>query len=64
MIFLVDQEHERALEEWRSAERRVEFALWWRDETPAPALQHFIQAAQDGVHTAHASVRPALAAVA
>jgi DNA-binding transcriptional LysR family regulator len=45
-------------------ERRVEFALWWRDETPAPALQHFILAAQDGVHTAHTSVRPALAAVA
>jgi DNA-binding transcriptional LysR family regulator len=45
-------------------ERPVEFALYWRDETPAPALQHFIRAAQDGVHTVHASVRPALAAVA
>ena len=37
--------------------RWVDFALLWRDETPAPALQHFIDAAA-------APVRPALQAVA
>jgi DNA-binding transcriptional LysR family regulator len=37
-------------------ERRIDFALSWRDETPAPALQHFIQAAQEGVHAALAGV--------
>jgi hypothetical protein len=40
--------------------RWVDFALLWRDETPAPALQHFIDVA---VATAAAG-RPALQAVA
>jgi DNA-binding transcriptional LysR family regulator len=40
--------------------RRVEFALLWRDETPAPALAQLIQCAQGGAGVA----RPVLAAVA
>jgi hypothetical protein len=40
--------------------RRVEFALLWRDETPAPALKELIRCAEARAGAA----RPMLAAVA
>jgi DNA-binding transcriptional LysR family regulator len=43
-----------------SPARRVEFALFWRDETPAPALNELIRCAEAGVGV----FRPMLAAVA
>jgi hypothetical protein len=43
-----------------SPARRVEFALLWRDETPAPALNELIRCAEAHV----GAPRPMLAAVA
>jgi hypothetical protein len=43
-----------------SPARRVEFALLWRDETPAPALSELIRCAEGHV----GAPRPMLAAVA
>jgi DNA-binding transcriptional LysR family regulator len=43
-----------------SPARRVEFALFWRDENPAPALNELIRCAEAGVGVP----RPILAAVA
>jgi hypothetical protein len=40
--------------------RRVEFALLWRDETPAPALNDLIRCAEARAR----APRPVLAAVA
>ena len=45
-------------------ERRVRFALLWRDETPAPALAELIRAAETRAAELPPAARPALASVA
>jgi DNA-binding transcriptional LysR family regulator len=44
--------------------RRIDFALLWRDETPAPALGEFIRAAHGATQTARPAARPTLVSVA